>query len=385
MRANGFEAAWAGDYTAFPDGTGLKVVIGPAPRSGDFAAELPSTGFARYVTTSLPQPSQTFTDGIWACFDSTVMGEPQRIRHWFGNVPDVVGLWLLPDTRLELRVLGVPVGASERHAVERLPDLHAARSAVPELHDRRGGRLAAHERRRSRSASTHFALASVRETNIGNDSGVNMATLRWDDHTFSPGIVLPGDLGIVGFAPAADGFYGSGWARQNCPPGPLFPCVGARPPNISTVISDEYSERARVVLSRRGAARRRRADRRREDAGRAARDTEPVQRCGGLFLRTGGCDEPERQRSAGGAVRPGRPAFVGVTRLDEINPATGVPWSRSDIAGTEFGIRHPNDDQDLYVTQVVVEVIYDRDPPTPSPTNTRTLTATPTRTADADR
>jgi hypothetical protein len=376
-RASGFEAGWKGDYIVFPDGTGLKLVTGAANvRSGEYAAELPSEGFARYLETSLPQPSQTFSDGIWACFSSTVMGDPQRIRQWSGIVSDVVGLWLLPNARFELRVMGVPVGISNTplsvcptytHIEVQYRNLIAGGAALLRV----DGQVEV--------SVNHFSLATVRDTRIGHDSGNSMATLHWDDHTFSPGTVLPGDLSIVGFVPAADGFYGSTWSRQNCPAGPLFPCVGNRPPNISTVIShNQANERVSFCLD---SALPGVAD---PIVGvktlATMREIPSSSSLGGLFLRSGGCAD------AAGTDHPEvtfdtNTAFVGYSRLDEVHPATGAPWSVSDIGTIEFGIRHPDDDQDLYVTQLVVEVIYDRNPPTPLPTSTPTQTATPTRTS----
>ena len=76
---------------------------------------------------------------------------------------------------------------------------------------------------------------------------------------------------------------------------------------------------------------------------------------GGLFLRTGGCANPDGSDHADDLFDPVT-GFRGVSRVDELNPATGFAWSRNDLGGTEFGIRHPNDDQDLFVTQLIVEV-----------------------------
>ena len=376
-RASGFEAGWKGDYTVFPDGTGLKMVSGAANvRSGEYAAELPSEGFARYLETSLPRASQTFSDGIWACFSSTVMGDPQRIRQWSGTVSDVVGLWLLPNARLELRVLGVPVGISNTplsvcptytHLEVQYRNLSAGGAALLRV----DGQVEV--------SAGHISLATVRDTRIGHDSGNSMATLHWDDHTFSPGVVFPGDLSIVGFVPAADGFYGSSWSRQNCPAGPLFPCLGNRPPNISTVIShNEANERASFCLDSAlpGVAE--------PIVGvkmlASMREIPSLASLGGLFLRSGGCANPAGTDRPEVTFDPNT-AFVAFSRLDETNPATGDAWSLSDIGNTEFGVRHPDDEQDLYVTQLVVEVIYDRNPPPPLPTSTRTQTQTPTRTA----
>jgi hypothetical protein len=379
-RASGFESGWKGDYATFPDGTGLKMVTGAANvRSGEYAAELPAQGvpFASSLEVSLPEASSTFTDGIWACFSSTVMGAPQRIRQWSGAVPDVVGLWLLANARLELRVDQQPLGVSNTplsvcptytHIEVQYRSLNAQAAARLRIN----GVVEIDE--------DHFSFGTVRDTHIGNDVGtVGAATLHWDDHTFATGTVLPGDLSIVGVLPGADGFYGSGWSRDNCSAGPLFPCVDARPPDFGTVIShNEANERVSFCL---------------DDA--PAGIAEPIvgvkmlasvreipsrSSTGGLFLRTGGCanaaatDHPE-------VTFDPNTAFLGYTRLDQTNPATGAAWTLSDLGNTEIGIRHPNDDQDLFVTQMVAEVIYDRNAPTPPPTLTRTLTNTPTRSA----
>jgi hypothetical protein len=107
-RANGFEAEWAGEYVVSPSGATTNIVSGAfAPaHSGDFAAELPTQGFARYLTTTLPSSTQVFTDGIWACFDATLSNPPRRIRNWFGSVATVAELFIRADARLQLSVAG---------------------------------------------------------------------------------------------------------------------------------------------------------------------------------------------------------------------------------------------------------------------------------------
>jgi hypothetical protein len=225
----------------------------------------------------------------------------------------------------------------------------------------------------------HLSLTNVVSTHIGNDLSPTPAVLHWDDHTFASGVVFPGDLSIVGFVPAADGFYGAGWSRQSCDPGPLFPCVGNRPPNFSSVISSgTENDRASFCLDEAlpGIAE--------PIVGvktlATLREIPNSATTGGLFLRTGGCANPDGSDHADDLFDPVT-GFRGVSRLDELNPATGFAWSRSDLGGTEFGIRHPNDDQDLFVTQLIVEVIYDRNPPTQPATPTITNTETPTRTS----
>ena len=381
--ANGFEAGWAADYAVSPDNTSARIISAPAapPNSGDFAVELPSSGFARYLTATLPAPSHTFSDGISACFATSLTGS-QRIRQWFNTGQPVVELLLLPDGRLELDVSGSAVGVSTT-PLSVCPTY--TRLEVQYLDLSAGGGMGFAFLRVNghiEVSANHSSSATVSQTHIGNDTVAPLqfiAALHWDDHTFSSGTVFPGDLAIIGLMPAADGFYGTTWSRQNCPAGPLFPCLQARPPNLSVVIGQNTPlERASFCPADPVAA---------GVTGPIVgvkmitdvREIPNASSLGGLFVRTGGCAD------AGGTDQPEvafdpNVNFIAFSRLDETNPATGSPWSADDITSSEFGIRHPNDDQDLFVSQLLLEVIYDRNPPTPPATPTHTITPTRTRT-----
>ena len=57
----------------------------------------------------------------------------------------------------------------------------------------------------------------------------------------------------------------------------------------------------------------------------------------------------------------------GFARVDETNPATGRAWAPEEIDATEFGVRHAPNARNLRVAQTILEVVYDRNPPTPIP------------------
>src|SRR5262249_36368403 len=94
----------------FPAGVNASIV--PFPHTGNFALEAAASGAARYLLTSLPNPSHTFTDGIWACFASTLSMPDRRIRHWFNTTPGAAELLLQAAARLRLAVGGTPMGVT---------------------------------------------------------------------------------------------------------------------------------------------------------------------------------------------------------------------------------------------------------------------------------
>jgi hypothetical protein len=375
VRANGFEGGWGGDYSVFPGGAALSMATGAAARSGDFAAELPSDGFARNLTVTLPTQANIFTDGIWACFSNTLSNPPRRIRHWFNGITTVVELYLRADARLQMTVAGysgpplittTPLSTCPNYTRIELQYRSLAAGGAAFL--RMNGQL--------ELFPTHASPFTVTQTRIGVDDGADGPTLRWDDHTLATGVVWPGNLRIIGLAPTADGVYGTDWQRQGCPAGARFPCVQSRPPNSGVFLSDD-EELSRISFCADGAL----------DSGAIAGvktlaalreqpdDAAPV----GLFLRSGGCANPD------GMNHPEVPfdvpsSFTGFARVDETNPATGQRWNVGDLATTEFGIRHANDEDILFISQLAVEVIYDPDAVSPGPTATATLTATRTLT-----
>jgi len=371
-RANGFEAGWEGDYAVSPAGTNASVV--PFPRTGMFALEAPFPGAARFLTATLSLPSHTFTDGIWVCFDSTLTAPDRRIRHWFGASMGTVELWIQADARLDLRVAGISTGVTAQpltacptytHIEVQYRDSIAGGVIIMRMDDEE----VIHQ--------NHSVPQTITQTRIGIDEGAGSApNLRWDDHTFSAGTVWPGDLGIVGLAPTAEGFYDD-WSRQNCS-APGFNCVNNRPPDLDAALfSNQQGKRVsfcygdpldvgatpaivgvKTVI-----------------AAREDNDLGP----GGIFLRTGGCNVPsgDDQATVGFDAHTD---YQGYGRLDETIPGSGAAWAPEDIQNTEVGVLHANNTQNMYLSQAVIEVIYDRNTPPPPPTPTITLTPSRTRT-----
>jgi hypothetical protein len=223
-------------------------------------------------------------------------------------------------------------------------------------------------------SQTHSLAQMVSQTHIGVDDTVSFPpTVRWDDHTFSAGTVWPGDLGMVAVQPIGDGFYQQ-WSRQNC--NPAVSCVNGIPPDTSGALFSNNADAKRTFCFDDPVAAgvsgpilgvKTIIDTREDDNGGA----------GGLLIRTGGCNDP------GGVDQDEVPfnaqaTYQGFARLDETNPGTSNPWSPEDIQNTDFGFQHATTPQSMYVSQLVLEVIYDRNPPTPPPTPTNTITSTPT-------
>ncbi len=376
-RANGFEGKWVGDYDVFPSGTDFEVISDIA-RSGEFSFETATELGPRYIWTALPEASATFTDGIWACHVSAVTDPARRIRHWFNDNPSapVVELYVRPDARLDVRVGGATVGTTS--VLSACPSFTHLEVQYRNLTS--GGTIAVRVNGQTEIDSAHILTSMVRQTRIGADDGAQSPpTMRWDDHTFSPGTVWPGDLGIVALRPEADGFYRE-WGPSGCGPD-RFTCVRARPPNIAVSIQQSTANKRASFCY--------------EDALNrgvdgpivavktliAAREDFAVVTPGGLFIRTGGCNvaqginhQPEELFDAGLTL-------TGFARLDETNPATASAWSPDDLTETEFGIRHSDNSQLMNISQAVLEVVFDQNPPTPIPTATPTRTATGTRTA----
>jgi hypothetical protein len=368
--ATGFEAGWDADYGVFPAGTNASIV--PFPRTGDFALEAAASGAARYLTTSLPAPSHIFTDGIWACFTSTLSTPDRRIRHWFSTTPGTVELFVQADARLRLAVGGTTVGVTSAPLAACPTYTHIEvqyRDATV------GGTILMRVDGQVVISQAHSLAQMVSQTHIGVDDTVSFPpTIRWDDHTFSAGTVWPGDLGIAAVQPIADGFYQQ-WSRQNCGPVAVN-CVDSIPPDTSGALFSNNGDAKRTFCFGDPVA-----------AGvtgpivgvktiidvREDIDMGP----GGLLVRTGGCN------AAGGDDQPlvlfnAQTAYQGFARLDETVPGTSAAWSTNDIQNSEFGVQHASTPQSMFLSQLVLEVIYDRDAPPPPATPTASLTTTPT-------
>ena len=386
VRANGFEGGWAGDYSVVPQGTNAAVTADPGePRTGEFALEAAVSGAARYVFTSLLAPTSVFTDSIYACFPDTIgVGGSRRIRNWFGlsaQLP-VVELYLLPDARLQLVVGGTSIGISDTPmspcpAYTKIEVQYSAQGS--------GGTASMRVNNVLEVTGAHSDADTVLTLRIGpDDTGSNPPRLRWDDHTFSTAAIWPGDLGMVAFDPTADGFWNA-WGQQSCPGANKFPCVDNRPPVPATGIRTSLSSARQTFCFQQDSLAR-------GVTGPilgvktivGARDEDAISTPAGLFIRTGGCGNPAGVDQQEFNIDPGQ-SFTGFGRFDEINPATGTSWSPADIASSEFGVRHASNSQGTIASQVVLEVVFDRDPPTPVPTPTNTFTATRTNTPTPTR
>ena len=237
----------------------------------------------------------------------------------------------------------------------------------------------------------HTSNATVSQTRIGVDDAASQPPrIRWDDHTFATGVVLPGDLSIIGLLPGSDGFYRD-WSGQGCNGAPLFPCVISRPYDVNTFAYATASLAKASFCSGDPVAAGIDAPIVGVKTVATVREIPDVTALGGLFLRTGGCRDSDAVDSAETTFAADND-FFGVSRLDEVNPGTGLPWSADDLSDTELGIRHPDDTEQLFALQLMQEVIVDREPtsrfrrrrtrsryPNPPP-HTLTTTATPTTT-----
>ncbi len=375
VRINGFEGGWAGDYDVVPSGTNADVVA--APRTGEYALRAASLD-TRYVSTTLAAAVNTFSDGIWACFDSTLFGNPVRIRRWFGTAQNVVELFLLSDARLELRVGGGSLGITATPlaacpAYSRLEVQYRAAGA--------GGAAALRVDGIEEVGGSHQVNSTVHTTNIGPDApGLSFPPrLHWDDHVLSDAAVWPGDLGIVALEPTGEGFYDSPWFPIGCPGPGDDTCVSARPPELSGWLQSSNPNSRQSFCFQQSAA-----------SNGIGGPVLGVKTLAGvldiddgsahaLFLRSGGCAEASGTNQAEQTFDANM-AFLGYSRFDETNPASGLAWTPEEIADTEFGIRHATGSQTTRLSQLVLEVVFDRDPPTAVPTPTRTVTATRTRT-----
>lgn len=387
---NGFEAGSGGDYSTFP--TGFNAFVTSPGRTGDFSLEAAHTNAADYVIAQLPEATAVFSDGIWACQAGTIGAFPRRIRAWLNpSSLAVVGLYLSPDGRMILRV-----GTTDYGFTTTTMTACATGFTHYELQYKNvaaGGTVELRVNGQTQIMATHSATDLILRTRIGpDDSSPSPPSIRWDDHTFAPTDIWPGDLGIIALRPNADGFY-TQWSINNtqlCGPG-RFECVRERPPDQTRQVTSSTPS-TRVSFCYEDPP----------DRGidgpilgvksliNLKQDNNPPT-TGGLFIRTGGC------RSAGGVNQvPEVPfdastAFSNFSRLDETSPATGAAWAPSDIRNAEFGVTHSSSPQAMRLAQSILEVAYDRNPPTPIPppsptptptfTPTRTPTATPTFTA----
>jgi hypothetical protein len=378
-RANGFEGGWVGDYGVFP--IGANPLVTSNPRSGEFGLDAGSDGGAWYVTTDLPRSSDTFTDGFWVCQVGSVSGS-HRVRLWYDESAStpVVELVLGADARPTMRVGGNSVGETSAPLTICPAFTHYEvryRSASA------GGTAEMRVNGETVISVSHAVNLRVRQTRLGPDDGP-FPTLRWDDHTFSAGTTWPGELGIVALRPSADGFYHE-WAVQGCGPS-LYPCVSARPPDGSTYIRQNGANKRASFCYEDAASRGVDGPIVAVKTLTAAQVDLTSDTMSGLFLRSGPC------ASAAGTDLPAEVLFGpqttqgGFARLDETDPATGAAWSAADIAATEFGVRHSaNAGQSVQVHQLLLEVVFDQNPPTPIPTSTFTPTTTASSTATFTR
>ena len=346
VRANGFEGGWIGDYTVFPAGTNASVVDRRAhrrlrPRGG---AEPARALRRRHI---LPSPSRHLHRrhlGLPPGCRSTAPA--RRIRHWFTVGGDAGGRALRAGRR-------APAAARRRRAAR---NDDAPRSAPATRHTHLRCSIAPSASAAPRSCASTAWSRSTRRTRSAATVGPDAhrpgrhrvpfpPRLRWDDHTISAGTVWPGDLGIVGIAPSADGFYQQ-WRRDGLlGTAQSAACSRDRPTRTSRLVSAS-GQSARVVLLRRRAE--------------APASTGPI-----VGLKTSDrrrASSPDRRQPAGSSCAPAaattRPASItprcrsmpsptspasrGSTRPI---PVTGGAWSIDDIADTEVGVRHPNNSQ----------------------------------------
>ncbi len=390
VRMTGFEGGWEGDYGTFPSGSNAAVLPGGA-RTGDFTLEAagapPNTGAALFVIASLPFESPTVSDGIWVCQVSTLSGSSRRIRNWLSNnSANVVELLININGTVTLRVGGGVVGTS-------LTPMFACGAGYThyEMQYRNainGGSVTLRINGEVEVQATHNSTDGVRRTQIGPDDGnPSPPALRWDDHTFATGSIWPGDIGIVGLLPTQDGFY-TQWSVSNvvaCGGPRRSDCVSQRPPGdppagghvLTSVPTSKVSFCYESIASVNGPVLAV------KPLIGISQDAGSGNSVGELFLRTGGClngsgiDAPFTTFSATSELD-------GYARLDETSPTTGSAWSTAEIAASEVVVRKVSvNTQTMRLGQAILEVAYDRDPPTPLPPPTPTATASPSRTATA--
>jgi hypothetical protein len=201
---NGFEGGTAGDYSTFP--TGFNAFITSPGRTGDFSLEAAHSSAADFVIAQLAQASGVISDGIWACQVGSSGAQPRRIRGWLNaSSGTVVGLFLNSDGRITLRVGTTDLGLTTTPLVGCAGgfthyELQYANLAA-------GGTVELRVNGQTEITAAHTTTDLILRTRIGPDDTLPAPpSFRWVDHTFAPTDVWPGDLGIVGLRPNADGF-----------------------------------------------------------------------------------------------------------------------------------------------------------------------------------
>jgi hypothetical protein len=357
VRFNGFESGGAGDY-ATGAGSPLGSLTHRTDAAGRFGLQTAAgSGANEYVAFSLDDPATSFTDAIWACVETAPTMGARRVRSWMNGSTVVAQLVLTPSNQLQLTVNGVPVGSASTPVA----DCPQFSSVFVEYLKGPGGSAALSVDGNRRSGS-HFSSATIDGSRIGpDDGGADAVSLVWDDHGLVNGLTFPTSFRIAGLlprVPAADPNFFSPWTPDGSCVSAVT-CTDEQPPDGdgSFITSGAVGVLQMFCLQKAAAG---------GVFGNivATKDLYTARTIGAstdvdLRLRTnalgcgggsGSLSDPEPANLLG--------AYRGVTRIDFNNPATGLPWTVTDVGNSAATIAVSGGSA-ARLSQVVREVAFD--------------------------